>query len=192
MYLVVGLGNPGREYEGTRHNAGFEVIDCLSRKFGFNMDRERFKGNFGEYIIDGQKTIFLKPLTYMNLSGEALIEAASFYKIDPENIIVIYDDMAIDLGKIRIRPSGTDGGHNGMKNILLHLQTKDFPRIRVGIGKAQRGIVDYVLGKYSDEERKIMDKSVEVSADAVVDMIKGSISNAMNKYNTFNGCQDSE
>ncbi|KMT22057.1 aminoacyl-tRNA hydrolase [Clostridium cylindrosporum] len=192
MYLVVGLGNPGKEYENTRHNVGFEVIDYLSNKLGFDTSRERFGGNFGEYIYAGEKIIFLKPLTYMNLSGESLIEAASFYKIEAENIIVVYDDMAIETGKIRLRPSGSDGGHNGMKNIIAHLQSKEFKRIRVGIGKAPRSIVDYVLGKFTNEERKLIDKSVEAAGEGVMSIIQDGIQNAMNKYNTFNACQDSE
>lgn len=188
MYLVVGLGNPGREYENTRHNVGFKVIDCLSNKLGFETSRERFKGMFGEYILGGEKILFLKPLTYMNLSGEALIEAASFYKIPIENIIVVYDDMAIDTGKIRLRPSGSDGGHNGMKNIILHLGSKDFKRIRVGIGKASVSIVDYVLGRFSKEDECIIEKSIIASADAVISIINDGIQNAMNKYNTFDAC----
>ncbi|MEG0371400.1 MAG: aminoacyl-tRNA hydrolase [Clostridium sp.] len=192
MYLVVGLGNPGKQYEGTRHNAGFEVVDYLCNKFAFDMGRERFRGNFGEYILGTEKIVFLKPLTYMNLSGEALVQAASFYKIEPENIIVIYDDMAIDTGRIRLRPSGSDGGHNGMKSIIHSLQSREFARIRVGIGKAPRNIVDYVLGKYSNDEREIINRSVEAAAKAVISIIEDGIQNAMNKYNTFDGCQDSK
>lgn len=192
MYLVVGLGNPGREYANTRHNVGFKVIDCISERLGFNISKERFKGMFGEYIVGGEKVIFLKPLTYMNLSGESLIEAASFYKIPLENIIVVYDDMAVDTGRIRLRPSGSDGGHNGMKSIINHLGTKEFKRIRVGIGKAPRSIVDYVLGNFTSEEGELIKLSVEASAEAVISIINDGIQTAMNKYNTFNACQDSK
>ncbi len=192
MYLVVGLGNPGREYESTRHNVGFMVIDYLADKLDFNTSRERFKGMFGEYILGGEKIIFLKPLTYMNLSGEAIIEAASFYKIPLENIIIVYDDMAIDTGKIRIRPSGSDGGHNGIKSTINHLGSKEFPRIRVGIGKAPRGVVDYVLGSFTKEENVLMEKSIKAAGESVLSIITDGVQSSMNKYNSFDASQDLE
>ena len=173
MHLVVGLGNPGKEYENTRHNVGFKVIDYLSQKFNFDMSRERFKGMFGESIIKGEKVLFLKPLTYMNLSGESVIEAVNFYKIPVENVIIIYDDMAIETGKLRLRPSGSDGGHNGMKSLINHLGTKEFKRIRVGIGK---------------EEETLIEKSVAEAGDAAISIIEIGIQNAMNKHNSFSPC----
>ena len=188
MHLVVGLGNPGKEYENTRHNIGFKVIDYLSQKFNFDMSRERFKGMFGESIINGEKVLFLKPLTYMNLSGESVIEAVNFYKIPVENVIIIYDDMAIETGKLRLRPSGSDGGHNGMKSLINHLGTKEFKRIRVGIGKAPGSIVDYVLGRFSSEEETLIEKSVAEAGDAAISIIEIGIQNAMNKHNSFSPC----
>lgn len=186
MYLVVGLGNPGREYEDTRHNVGFKVIDCLSEKLGFEMSKERFKSLFGEYILEGEKVIFLKPLTYMNLSGESVIEAIMFYKMPLENIIIVYDDMAINVGRIRIRNSGSHGGHNGMKSIINHLKSEDFSRIRIGIGSTENNIVDHVLGNFSKEEDKLIQKSVNTGADSVISIIKDGIITSMNKYNGFN------
>jgi PTH1 family peptidyl-tRNA hydrolase len=145
MYLVAGLGNPGREYEGTRHNIGFMVLDYMSQKFGFNISKIKLKGLIGEYVLKGEKILFLKPSTFMNLSGESIREAADFYNIPKENIIIIYDDMALEVGRLRIRPSGSDGGHNGMKSIIYQLNSKDFPRVRVGIGKSNYDTVSHVL-----------------------------------------------
>jgi len=185
MYLVVGLGNPGRDYEKTRHNVGFEVIDRLAEKLGVNVNKIKFKGLFGEGIFDNKKVLLLKPSTFMNLSGESLIEAVEFYKINVENIIVVYDDVDIDVGRLRIRPSGSDGGHNGMKSIIYHLQDNKFPRVRIGIGKPKFDMVSHVLGKFSKEEEALIEKVVDVASDAVLEIIKNGIQSAMNKYNSF-------
>lgn len=185
MYLVVGLGNPGRDYEKTRHNVGFEVIDRLAEKLGATVNKIKFKGLFGEVIFDNKKVLLLKPSTFMNLSGESLIEAVEFYKINIENIIVVYDDVDIDVGRLRIRPSGSDGGHNGMKNIIYNLQDNKFPRVRIGIGKPKFDMVSHVLGKFSKEEEVLIEKVVDVASDAVLEIIKNGIQSAMNKYNSF-------
>lgn len=186
MYLVAGLGNPGREYEGTRHNTGFDVINYMSEKMGFNVSKIKFKGLTGETFIGGKKVIFLKPSTFMNSSGESVREAAQFYGIPVENIIIIYDDTAIQVGRIRIRPSGSDGGHNGMKSIIYQLNSDQFPRIRVGIGARQGDMVSYVLGRFSKEERALVDKAIERAAKAVVEIIENNIQSAMNLYNGSN------
>lgn len=185
MYLVAGLGNPGREYEGTRHNMGFEVIDHLSAKLGFEVSKIKFKGLIGDISIAGEKTIFLKPSTFMNLSGISVCEAASFYKIPVQNIIIVYDDISIDFGRIRIRPSGSDGGHNGMKSIIYQLGSDEFPRVRVGIGGPDKNLVSYVLGKFREEEVKNLPEIVGNASNAVIEIIENGIQSAMNKYNSF-------
>jgi PTH1 family peptidyl-tRNA hydrolase len=169
MYLVAGLGNPGREYEGTRHNVGFEVVDYMADKLGFDVSRIKFKGLVGEYNISGEKVIFLKPSTFMNLSGTSVNEAASFYKIPVENIIIVYDDISIDFGRVRIRPSGSDGGHNGMKSIIYQLSSDSFPRVRVGIGGPDRNLVSYVLGRFKEEEKKSLPEILKAASDSVVE-----------------------
>jgi PTH1 family peptidyl-tRNA hydrolase len=185
MYLVAGLGNPGREYEGTRHNIGFMVLDYMSQKFGFNISKIKFKGLIGEYVLKGEKILFLKPSTFMNLSGESIREAADFYNIPKENIIIIYDDMALEVGRLRIRPSGSDGGHNGMKSIIYQLNSKDFPRVRVGIGKSNYDTVSHVLGKFSKDEKELIVNTIEMSSDAVQEIIENGVQSAMNKYNSY-------
>ncbi|TDT63457.1 aminoacyl-tRNA hydrolase [Fonticella tunisiensis] len=190
MYLVAGLGNPGGEYEGTRHNVGFDVIDYLSDKLGFQVNKIKFKGSVGEYIVKGDKVLFLKPSTFMNLSGESIREAADFYKIPVENIIVVYDDVAIDVGRLRVRPSGSDGGHNGMKSIIYQLSSDKFPRVRVGIGASKGDMISHVLGKFSQEERKLIDEVIKAAADAVMEIIENGVQSAMNKYNSFKVSQE--
>lgn len=190
MYLVAGLGNPGREYEGTRHNIGFEVIDRLSAKLGNEVSKIKFKGLMGDANIKGERVILLKPSTFMNLSGISICEAASFYKIPVENIIVVYDDISIDFGRIRIRPSGSDGGHNGMKSIIYQLGRDDFPRIRVGIGGPDRSLSSYVLGRFREEEAKSLPEIVEVACEAIFETIENGVQSAMNKYNSFKAGQE--
>lgn len=185
MYLVVGLGNPGREYEGTRHNIGFEVVDYIASKLGFEVSKIRFKGLIGDTSMGGEKVIFLKPSTFMNLSGNSVSEAAAFYKIPVENIIVIYDDISIDFGRIRIRPSGSDGGHNGMKSIIYQLGRNDFPRIRVGIGGPDRNLASYVLGRFKKEEMDKLPIMLKTAYDAVLEIIQSDVQSSMNKYNSF-------
>lgn len=190
MFLVVGLGNPGREYAGTRHNVGFEAVDYLSEKLNFDISKIKFKGTIGEKNVSGEKVIFLKPSTYMNLSGESVREAASFYKIPMENIIVIYDDVAIEVGRIRIREKGSDGGHNGMKSIIFQFGNNAFPRIRIGIGGPKEDMVSHVLGGFRPEEKKPMIEAIMAAGDAAIEIIMNGIQDSMNKYNSFKCSQE--
>ena len=186
MKLVVGLGNPGKEYEGTRHNIGFEAIDYLSDKYNIELNREKFKGVFGEGFIKGKKVILLKPTTYMNLSGESIREVVNFYKISNEEIIVIYDDISLEVGRIRIREKGSHGGHNGIKSIIANLGTDVFPRVKIGVGAPKGNLVSHVLGKFSDEEVEILRESIKASSDATSIIISNNTKEAMNKLNGFN------
>lgn len=190
MYLVAGLGNPGREYEDTRHNVGFMVVDYISQKLGFSMSKIKFKGTVGEYAIDNEKVLFLKPSTYMNLSGESIRDASEFYKIPVENIIVVYDDVDITFGRIRIRPSGSDAGHNGMKSIIYQLNSNNFPRVRVGIGSPDSNMISHVLGKFSEDEKKVLKQIIETAGSSVIEIIQNGVQSAMNKYNSFKAGQE--
>lgn len=185
MYLIAGLGNPSRTYEGTRHNIGFTMIDAIGNKFGIDVTTKKHKALVGRGIIDGMRVILAKPQTYMNLSGESIREIADFYKIEPENIIIIYDDISLDVGQLRIRKKGSAGGHNGIKNIIAHLGTQEFPRIKVGIGNKLEGwdLADYVLSKYSKAEQEALEEASEGVIGAVKLMLMDDIEAAMNKYN---------
>lgn len=186
MYLIAGLGNPGRDYVGTRHNVGFEVADAVCAKYGISLGKEKFRAVFGDGRIAGEKVIIAKPQTYMNLSGESIREIADWYKIDNENIIIIYDDISLPTGKLRIREKGSDGGHNGIKNIIYQLRTDVFPRIKVGVGSPENSgydIKDYVLGHFSEEDVKILTDAAIRAADAVGEIISAGAKSAMNKYN---------
>ncbi len=186
MYLIAGLGNPGDKYEHTRHNAGYEVIDVLADRYDIDVNTGKHKGLVGKGVIEGEKVILLKPVTYMNLSGESIIDALTYYKLDPESeLIVIYDDISLRPGMLRVRPKGSAGGHNGIKNIIAHLGNDIFPRVRVGVGEKPKGwdLVDHVLGRYSDEDKEIMKESFKRAADAVVSIMTGGIDKAMNDFN---------
>ncbi len=185
MFLVVGLGNIGRQYEHTRHNVGFDVIDLISDKYNISMNREKFKGVYGEGIISYEKVILLKPSTYMNLSGESVREIVNFYKISNENIIVVYDDISLDIGRLRIRTQGSAGGHNGIKSIISNLGTDAFPRVKVGIGQPKEQLVSHVLGKFSTEDREKIKEVFETIVDAIECIISKGMAEAMNKYNGF-------
>lgn len=185
MFLVVGLGNIGRQYEHTRHNVGFDIIDLVSNKYNISVNREKFKGIYGEGIMSDEKVILLKPSTYMNLSGESVREVTSFYKIPSENVIVIYDDISIDIGRLRVRNQGSAGGHNGIKNIISNLGTDVFPRVKVGIGQPREQLVSHVLGKFSLEDREKVKEVFEASTEAVECIISKGIAEAMNKFNGF-------
>lgn len=185
MYIIAGLGNPGREYENTRHNAGFAVLDNLAHKNNISINKLRFKALCGEGLIGSERVLLLKPQTYMNLSGESLLDAVRFYKVDVDNVIVVVDDVDLPLGRIRIRPSGSDGGHNGMKSIISLLGSGAFPRLRVGIGHPEYDMVDYVLGKFAGDERKVMDEMIDVSSDAAAYIVENGIISAMNRYNSY-------
>lgn len=187
-YLIAGLGNPGKDYENTRHNVGFKAIDALSSELGIDVNRAKFKGLFGMGRIDNKKVILLKPQTYMNLSGQSVREAAMYYDIPKENVMVIYDDFDIPLGSIRMRKSGGPGTHNGMKSVVNELGVKDFPRIRIGVGSADKNkdLTDYVVGKVPQEEQKKLNAAAEAAAKAAIDAIKIGMDNAMNKHNVTN------
>ena len=185
MFLIVGLGNPERKYEGTRHNVGFEAVDSISKHFGIELSLREQKGIIGKGIINGQKVILAKPMTYMNLSGECVGPLCDYYDIDPESeLIVISDDVTLSTGNIRVRKKGSAGGHNGLKNIIAHLGLNTFPRIRVGVGECKNGdMISHVLGRYDAEDRQKVDESFEKVIGAVELFLEGNIDSAMNKYN---------
>ena len=184
MYIIVGLGNPGKQYENTRHNMGFLAVDLLAEKYNIDVNKIKFKALVGEGRIAGQKVLLVKPQTYMNLSGEAVRQAMDFYKIDPEELIVIYDDIDIPTGTFRIRKKGSPGTHNGMRNIFQHIQTNDFPRIRVGIGSGKKdNLAGYVTGGISKSEQELLADVLKNSADAAACIIEKGIDKAMNEYN---------
>ena len=186
MYIIVGLGNPDRQYRNTRHNIGFDVIDAIAEKNRITVGERKHRALIGKGFVGGQKAVLVKPQTYMNLSGESVREVIDFYKIDEKNeLIVISDDVSLDVGQIRIRKKGSAGGHNGLKNIILHLGHDEFHRVKMGVGKKPEGydLVDYVLGHFPKEEREIMDESAGRAADAVEVMITDGADAAMNLYN---------
>ena len=186
MYLIAGLGNPTKQYEHTRHNIGFDTITYLADHYHISMNTKKFQGICGSGYIEGQKVLLLMPQTYMNLSGQSGSEAAAFYKLDPAaEVIVIYDDIALEPGNIRVRKKGSAGGHNGIKNIIAHLGTQEFQRIRIGVGEKPKeyDLADYVLGRFSAEDRKLVEEAFANAADAVRLMVQGKTDEAMNLYN---------
>lgn len=186
MMIIAGLGNPTDKYRGTRHNVGFDAIDKIAEIYGIKVDTLKHRALIGKGIIEGEKVVLMKPQTFMNNSGEAIREAVNFYKIDPEEeLIIIYDDITLAEGRLRIRGKGSAGGHNGIKSIIAHTGTEKFKRIRVGIGEkpAQMDLADYVLGRFSPDMRKLVDEGIEKAADAVKIMISQDINAAMNKHN---------
>lgn len=186
-FIVAGLGNPDRKYTLTRHNSGFLCVDALAEKHGFEIKKLKFRSLFADTVINGHRCIVLKPQTYMNNSGEAIGECAKFYKIPPERVIVIFDDISLDVGKMRIRRKGSDGGHNGIKSIISHLGSSDFPRIKIGAGKKPHpdyDLKDWVLGEFSKEEQKNLLPALKNGADAVSLLLDGETDKAMNLYNS--------
>lgn len=186
MYVIVGLGNPSKEYDNTRHNIGFAAIDALADKYGIGVNEAKHKALLGKGVIDGTKVILVKPLTYMNLSGEAVRAVVDYYKIDEEaELIVIYDDISLDVGQLRIRKKGSAGGHNGIKNIIQHLGHDTFQRIKIGVGEKPKGydLADYVLGHFSKEEQDVMKDALEKVDGAVKLMLMDDVDEAMNRYN---------
>ncbi|EOT2914323.1 aminoacyl-tRNA hydrolase [Clostridium perfringens] len=186
MILIVGLGNPGKQYEQTRHNIGFDVIDYMANKYNIDVNRGKFKGICGEGFIENKKVILLKPLTYMNLSGESIRELANFYKLEDDEIIVVYDDISLDIGRLRIREKGSAGGHNGIKSIIQNLGGDKFPRVKVGVGQPKDNLVNHVLGKFSKEDREHIEKVIPVVSDAIVEIVKNDAKESMNKFNGVN------
>lgn len=185
MYVIAGLGNPGKKYENTRHNMGFITIDQLAEKHNIKTDKLKFKALVGEGRIAGQKVLLVKPQTYMNLSGESIREVMNFYKLEPENLIVIYDDIDIEAGALRIRKFGSAGTHNGMKSVVYQLQSDRFPRIRLGIGSQKQGdLVNFVIGGFSPKEVPVLKEAVNHAVLAIECIIEDGIDKAMNQFNT--------
>lgn len=183
MRLVIGLGNPGKKYEHTRHNMGFDVLDAFCDIAQVDVDKDLFKGLIGRGRIFDEDTMFLKPQTFMNLSGDSVVQVVNYFKIEIEDIIVIYDDMALEPGVVRLRANGTSGGHKGMQDIINKLHTSEIKRIRVGIGEPKFDVVDYVLGKPHDEEKEAIDKAIEIARDALKEALKSNFNKAMSLYN---------
>lgn len=186
MYFIVGLGNPGLQYENTRHNAGFKTIDYLANKYDIDVRKSKFKSIYGQGVISGQKVMLVKPQTYMNNSGEAIRELKNFYKFDIEKLIVIYDDIDIDFGTIRIRKKGSAGSHNGMKSIIYQIQDDKFPRIKISVGKKPEymNLANFVLSGFSKNEVGIIEDEIRLASDAVEIILASDIDKAMNKYNS--------
>ncbi|WP_059105307.1 aminoacyl-tRNA hydrolase [Shouchella shacheensis] len=185
MKVIVGLGNPGVKYAGTRHNIGFDIVDACADALDIPIDKQKFKGIYGEKLINGEKVILLKPLTYMNLSGESVAAFMNYYHIGVEDLVVIYDDLDLPTGKIRLRQKGSAGGHNGMKSLIAQLGTQTFNRIRVGVDRPANGepVVNYVLGRYRPEERERMGTSVEHATNAVKRWLEKPFLEVMNEFN---------
>lgn len=185
MYLIVGLGNPEEEYANTRHNMGFDTINKLAKQYNIEINKKKFKGLYALSTIENEKVILLKPQTYMNLSGESIQEIVNFYKIDINDIIVIYDDIDVNLGKIKLRKTGGAGSHNGMKSVISCLNTQNFGRIRVGIGSPEdkSRMIEYVIGAIPKEEKEQLDKATTIAKDAIVEIIKNGFDSSMNKFN---------
>lgn len=186
MYIIAGLGNPGKEYDNTRHNIGFAAIDYIAETYGISVDDKKFKAKIGKGMIEGEKVILLKPQTYMNLSGESIRLALDFFKVDEKTeLLVLFDDVSLDVGQLRIRKKGSAGGHNGLKNIISHLGHDSFQRIKIGVGEKPKGydLADYVLGHFSKDEMKRMDETVIQVNQAVKSIVTDGIENAMNQFN---------
>lgn len=186
MYLIVGLGNPGKQYAHTRHNVGFDVLEKLSARMGVSITRSKSKALVGEGFVAGQKVVLALPQTFMNLSGEAVQELAHWYKVEPEHLMIVYDDVDLAPGFIRIRKNGSAGTHNGMRSIIGCLGYENFPRLRVGVGQKREGyeLADWVLGHYIGEEAEAADKAFDLAAEALLDYIQNGVESAMCKYNT--------
>ncbi|MBE7048093.1 MAG: aminoacyl-tRNA hydrolase [Ruminococcaceae bacterium] len=185
MYVILGIGNPGRQYENTKHNIGFISLDFLSAAWNIPIQKIKHKALIGEGQHKGERVILVKPQTFVNLSGESIGEIMRFYKLSPEQLIVVYDDVNLDAGRIRIRSKGSDGGHNGMKSIIYHLQSDAFPRIRLGVGQkpSTYDLADWVLSKFTDEEIKVMAKAVDAIPDMVEEIMINGVQSAMNRFN---------
>lgn len=193
MYLIAGLGNPGKEYSNTRHNIGFDVVDLLAEKHQIRMIERKHKAMIGKGFIGGEKVILAKPQTYMNLSGESIREILDYYKIDAkEELIVVFDDISLEPGTLRIRKKGSAGGHNGIKSIIAHLGHDTFQRIKMGVGEKPKGydLADYVLGHFTSGERKLLDEAAKAACEAIETMLSDGADTAMNRYNGFKASEN--
>lgn len=185
-WLLVCLGNPGDQYEGTRHNVGFQVADEIGERARIPIQKLKFRALTNTCELGGEKVLIMKPVTYMNLSGEAVRQAADFYKVPPERVLVVSDDVSLPVGKLRVRSGGSAGGHNGLKSIISHLGSEEFPRVKIGVGEKPHpdyDLADWVLGKFTGEDKKAVDAAVKRAADVVECVIKDGMDKAMNKYN---------
>lgn len=185
-WLIAGLGNPGPKYDLTRHNAGFMVVDALAEHFGCDMRRVKFKGLYGKCKIAGEDAVLLKPSTFMNLSGQSVTEAMNFFHIPPERVLLVFDDISLDVGRMRIRLKGSDGGHNGVKNIIYLSGSDRFPRIKIGVGHKPEGwdLANWVLSRFSGDEQKLLDTVAKNAGDAVELILSGQPDKAMNRFNS--------
>jgi len=185
-WLIVGLGNPGQEYEKTRHNCGFLAVDLLAKKLGCKVDKGKFQGLYGQTNYSGQKLYLLKPLTYMNLSGQSVLQLSAYFHIPPQRIIVLFDDISLEPGRLRVRADGSAGGHNGIKSIIAQLGSQDFPRVKIGVGgkpNAEFDLAAWVLSTFSASEQKALDSALERAGDAALAIIDHGVSEAANRYN---------
>lgn len=185
-WLIVGLGNPGKEYERTRHNTGFRAIDILAQKLGCRIDKAKFQGLYGQTVVDGQKLFLLKPQTYMNLSGRSVLQLSAYFSIPPQRIIVMFDDISLAPGRLRIRAEGSAGGHNGIKSIIAELGSQDFPRVKIGVGAKptpEYDLANWVLSTFSTKEEKDLSFALENAADAALAIMEQGVPEAANKYN---------
>ncbi|WP_298078437.1 aminoacyl-tRNA hydrolase [uncultured Abiotrophia sp.] len=186
MKLIVGLGNPGDKYQGTRHNVGFDVIDALARQEGLQLTDQKFRADYTIWRVDGEKVLLVKPYTFMNLSGEAVLPLMSYYNISPDELVVVYDDLDLEPGKLRLRQSGSAGGHNGVKSIIEMLGTQDFKRVKIGIGRPQYGrkVVDHVLERFDTDDRALIEQKIDQTTDLLTAWAKGeTFVQLMNQYN---------
>ena len=187
-WLIVGLGNPGKQYDRTRHNAGFRAIDALAEKLGCKVDKGKFQGLYGQTIYDGKKLFLLKPQTFMNLSGRSVLQLSAYYSIPPQRIIVMFDDISLEPGRLRIRAEGSAGGHNGIKSIISELGSQDFPRIKIGVGAKphpEQDLADWVLSTFSASEEKALSSSLPYAGDAALCIIDRGVPETANRYNGF-------
>ncbi len=185
-WLIVGLGNPGKEYEKSRHNCGFRALDLIAQKLNCKIDKGKFQGLYGQTVYDGKKVYLLKPLTYMNLSGRSVLQLSAYFQIPPQRIIVLSDDISLDPGRIRVRKDGSAGGHNGLKSIIAELGSQDFPRVKIGVGakpRADYDLADWVLGSFLASEEKAVSAALENAADAALAIIQVGVPEAANRFN---------
>lgn len=183
MYLIAGLGNPGKEYDMTRHNIGFHTIDYIADKHSVKVNKLKYKALYGECRIGTEKVLLIKPQTYMNNSGESIIDFVKFYKVPIENVIIISDDVSLECGRIRVRGKGSAGGHNGLKSIIYHLQSDAFPRVKMGVGAPKHDMINHVLGRFAKDEIPVMEDAIIRADGAAEEIIKNGVSSAMNRFN---------